>query len=62
VARQSSGSGFIINRNGDVITNQLVVDGCRSVRVQHRESWHEARLVHSRARAGLAILKVKGAE
>ena len=56
----ASGSGLVLNRRGDVMTNQHVVDGCHSIRVQHRESWYDARLAHSRAASDLAILEVPG--
>jgi S1-C subfamily serine protease len=56
----ASGSGFVINRQGDVLTNQHVVDGCGSIRVQHGERWYDATLTHARAAADLAILRVGG--
>lgn len=32
--RRSSGSGFVINRHGDVLTNNHVADGCRNIWVR----------------------------
>lgn len=57
---RSTGSGFVVNGQGDVLTNQHVVDGCRSIRVQHGERWYDAALTHSRAGTDLAILRAAG--
>jgi S1-C subfamily serine protease len=54
----ATGSGFVVNAGGDVLTNHHVVDGCGSIRVQHGERWHDATLTHSRAGTDLAILRV----
>ncbi|MBK1631671.1 hypothetical protein CKO31_13130 [Thiohalocapsa halophila] len=48
-----------VRKLADVLTNHHVVDGCGSIRVQHGERWHDARLTHSRASTDLAILRVE---
>jgi len=52
----SGGSGFIVSRNGDVLTNHHVVDGCRELNVLHNGQPVAATLVAVDATADLAIL------
>ena len=50
----SGGSGFIVNRTGDVLTNQNVVDGCRELRALRNDK----AVVATDSTADLAILRL----
>ena len=54
----SDGSGFIVSRTGDVLTNHHVVDGCREVRVQRNGAPVAATLIATDPKADLAILRL----
>ena len=54
----SGGSGFIINRNGDVLTNHHVVDGCRELHVMRNDKPMLATLVATDPADDLAILRL----
>ena len=54
----SGGSGFIVSRAGDVLTNHRVVDGCREVRVLHNGAPVVATLIATDPTADLAILRL----
>lgn len=55
----SSGSGWIWDEDGHIVTNAHVVDGASSIEVQlHDGSRHEARLVGMELRADVAVLKI----
>jgi len=56
----STGSGFIINTRGDVLTNQRVIDKCRSIHLWHDEIYYPAKLLHARAEIDLAVVNAKG--
>lgn len=56
----SSGSGFIVNARGDVLTNRHVVDGCRSIRLQQGKAYFPAKLLHARAEIDLAVVHAEG--
>lgn len=53
-----SGTGFIVNRQGHVLTNYHVVDGCVSIRATIEGKQKELVLVGSDAKNDLAVLKV----
>ena len=54
----SGGSGFIVSRAGDVLTNQHVVDACRQVRVLHNGAPVVATVIPTDPTADLAILRL----
>jgi len=54
----SGGSGFIVSRAGDVLTNQHVVDACRQVRVLHNGAPVVATVIATDPTADLAILRL----
>jgi uncharacterized protein len=54
----SGGSGFIINRSGDVLTNHHVIDGCRELHVMRNEKPVVATLVATDPVDDLAILRL----
>jgi len=58
-ARGSSGSGFVLDRDGHILTNDHVVDGAASIRVRFVEGGPvDARLVGADPSTDLALLKV----
>ncbi len=58
--RQSEGSGFIISRDGYILTNRHVVEGAEKVVVTHSDGHrYDARVVGSDGRDDLALLKVE---
>jgi putative serine protease PepD len=57
--QRSQGSGFVFNPNGDVITNQHVVDGAQSINVTFwNGKTYSATLVGSDASTDTAVVKV----
>jgi S1-C subfamily serine protease len=54
----SGGSGFIVNRSGDVLTNHHVVDGCRELHIMRNEKPVVATLVATDPADDLAILRL----
>jgi tol-pal system protein YbgF len=56
--KELSGTGFIVNRQGHVLTNHHVVDGCVSIRATIEGKQKELVLVGSDAKNDLAVLKV----
>lgn len=54
----SSGSGFIVSENGDVLTNAHVVEGCKNAEVTVRDKTTTASIVARDQRIDLALLKV----
>ena len=54
----SGGSGFIVNRTGDVLTNHHVVDACRELRALRNDKAVVATVVASDPTADLAILRL----
>jgi len=54
----SGGSGFIVNRSGDVLTDHHVVDGCRELHVMRNEKPVVATLVATDPADDLAILRL----
>lgn len=57
----SSGTGFYINRDGHLITNDHVVRGCQMIFVHGEAGRHAATIVASDAQRDLAVLKVADA-
>ena len=57
--RQAQGSGFVYDSKGDIVTNQHVVDGARTVSVRFSNgATYRARVVGSDASTDLAVVKV----
>ena len=56
----SAGTGFFINRDGDLITNAHVVKNCRSMSVKTISGERPATLRASDAQRDLAVLRVAG--
>ena len=55
----ASGTGFYINREGDLITNRHVVRNCQSIAVRTPEGDRAAQLVASDDKRDLAILRTR---
>jgi len=55
---ESSGTGFIVNHQGYILTNHGVVDKCVSIRATIDGKQHELMLVASDAQNDLAVLKM----
>ena len=53
----ASGTGFYINKDGDVITNQHVVRGCQSIVVKTPQGNQPAQLIATDKHRDLAILR-----
>ncbi len=53
----SSGSGFLVGRDGWIVTNHHVVDGCARVTVNHAGASYDATVWAVEARDDLALLK-----
>ena len=54
----ASGTGFAINEQGVIITNNHVVDGCEAVKVHHKGKTYTSIVVAKDAINDLAIIKV----
>jgi uncharacterized protein len=54
----SSGSGFFVSHEGDLITDNHVIEGCRELRVARDDKSNTARVVGTDPAADLAILRV----
>jgi len=63
-ARGGSGSGFVIDDDGKIVTNQHVIDGARQLRIRFGEDGDlvPARLLGEDASTDLALLKVDAAK
>jgi S1-C subfamily serine protease len=55
----SSGSGFFINREGHVLTNQHVVDDCSAIRIRAQGTDRSAKVLASDESNDLAVLQVE---
>jgi S1-C subfamily serine protease len=53
----SSGSGFFINNNGDVLTNNHVTDGCKKINVVHNGMSKLSSLIGKDGANDLAVLR-----
>jgi S1-C subfamily serine protease len=60
VIRFSSGTGFYVSKNGDVITNQHVVRNCESITTRRGKDERAAQLIAYDEEKDLAILRVEG--
>ena len=60
ILKISAGTGFVISRNGNIITNAHVVRGCESINVHTPQGDLPATLRASDAEHDLAVLEVKG--
>jgi putative serine protease PepD len=57
--QQAQGSGFVYDENGDIVTNEHVVDGADSISVRFwNGATYKAKLVGSDASTDLAVIKV----
>ena len=54
----ASGSGFFITKNGHVITNEHVIEGCEQVKVHYDGSVHESVILSSDKFNDLALIKI----
>lgn len=57
---KSSGTGFVVSRQGHILTNHHVVEGCASVRATVEGIQKEAILIGVDMRNDLAVLKLPG--
>jgi S1-C subfamily serine protease len=53
----NSGSGFVINNRGHILTNAHVVDGCQAIKVHSSNQIHEAKLLASNKSLDIAVIK-----
>ncbi len=60
VVHFSSGTGFYVSKNGDVITNRHVVRNCESITTRSGEDVRAAQLIAYDEEKDLAVLKVEG--
>jgi serine protease Do len=59
--QQSSGSGFLVSRDGYILTNNHVVDGAHRVRVAMQDRRvYEAKIVGTDPTTDVAVLKIEG--
>jgi len=59
IKRQSLGSGFIISKDGYVLTNDHVVKDAESITVVlHDESEHQAKIIGKDAKTDIALIKI----
>jgi putative serine protease PepD len=57
--QEAQGSGFVYDSNGDIVTNQHVVDGARSISVRFSNGeTHAAKLIGSDASTDIAVIRV----
>ena len=57
--QQAQGSGFVYDENGDIVTNEHVVDGASSISVRFwNGATYKAKLVGSDSSTDLAVIKV----
>lgn len=58
---KSEGSGFIIRKDGYILTNQHVVEGAKKVRIKFKDGrWLPAKVVGVDDRTDIAVLKLEG--
>ena len=56
----SSGSSFLITRDGFLVTSHHVISGHKAVEVEHLDKTYIAKVVHSDTASDLALLKISG--
>jgi len=56
----SAGSGFFVSHDGDLITDNHVIEGCRELRIVRDDKSNIAHVVATDAGADLAVLRVPG--
>jgi putative serine protease PepD len=60
---RAEGSGLVIDKRGDIVTNQHVVDGARSLEVRFADGTRaQARVVGADASSDLAVIRVSGVD
>ena len=59
VRKDIFGSGVVVSRSGDIVTNEHVVRGCQKIRIQPMGL--DAKLIAKDTRNDLALLRVEGA-
>ncbi len=57
---QSSGTGFVVSRQGHILTNHHVVEGCASIRANIEGAQKELPVVGIDPKNDLAVLKLPG--
>ncbi len=57
-----SGSGFVVSADGDVLTNFHVIEGCVTVRAQHRGQRRAAEVAATDENNDLALLRLAGSD
>lgn len=55
----STGSGFFINKAGDIVTNHHVIDRCESLQVRHDNEIYNAEVVVFDSKNDLAVVSTK---
>lgn len=60
MVKVSSGTGFFVNRNGDVVTNAHVLKACRAISVKTPQGERAATLVAHDPARDLAVLRTEG--
>ena len=55
--RESSGSGFVVSRDGEIVTNHHVVTGCAKATVNHAGVSHDVAVRAMDATGDMALLK-----
>ena len=55
-----SGSGFVVTEDGHVVTNFHVIEGCTSIRAQHRDQPRQAEIAATDEDDDLALLRLAG--
>jgi putative serine protease PepD len=59
----AEGSGFVIDKDGDIVTNQHVVDGARSIEVTFADGTKaSAKVVGADGSSDLAVIRVSGVD
>jgi putative serine protease PepD len=59
----AEGSGFVVDQNGEIVTNQHVVDGAGSIEVQFADGTKAtAKVVGADASSDLAVIRVSGVD
>lgn len=59
--QQSLGSGFIIDPNGYIITNNHVIEGADEIKVTHQKKEYDAKIIGRDPKTDIALIKIKDA-